>query len=68
MDIPAPRVKALGLIDMYRAICLTGKKQKKKKRAKAEGKSDEGRNSKRALEWRWRGLRPNPEKMVSLSF
>lgn len=42
--------------------------KKKKKRAKAEGKSDEGRNSKRALEWRWRGLRPNPGKMVSLSF
>lgn len=42
--------------------------KKEKKRDKAEGKSDEGRNSKRALEWRWKGLRRNPGKMVSLSF
>lgn len=62
MDIPAPRVEALGLIYMYRSVCLSGRKKEVK-----DG-GDECRNSKRVLEWRWKALRPNPGKMVSLSF
>lgn len=63
MDISAPRVEAFGLIYMYgsrMSVCEGARKK--------EAKGDECRNGERELVGKWKALRPNPGRMVSLSF